>query len=178
MLTRRDDAAYVAHVLSAWVARYLSKAPAASDTATAPGTVIVSETRQGKFSQIVQSGQHTLLADEPIDFGGDDTGLGPYDLLLAGLGACTSMTLRLYAEKKQLPLDRVTVTLAHSKIHATDCGDCETTSGKIDEIIRTIKLEGSLDQEQRQKLLEIANKCPVHRTLHSEVIVPTTLSDE
>ena len=115
-----------------------------------------------------------MLADEPVAAGGEDTGPGPYDFLLAGLGACTSMTLRLYADRKALPLERVTVTLKHSKIHAEDCTECETRTGMLDQIERAIAMEGALDAEQRRKLMEIADKCPVHRTLTSEVRIVTT----
>ena len=105
--------------------------------------------------------------------GGLDSGPTPYDLLLAGLGACTAMTVRMYADLKQLPLERVGVSLIHEKIHAVDCADCETKEGKVDRIERVVTLEGELDAAARAKLLEIASKCPVHRTLHGEVTVPT-----
>jgi putative redox protein len=118
-----------------------------------------------------------LLADEPVAAGGEDSGLGPYDFVLAGLGACTSMTMRLYAERKSLPLERVTVTLKHSKIHAEDCAECETKAGMLDQIDRVIAMEGTLDAEQRGKLMEIADKCPVHRTLTSEVRILTVAAD-
>jgi len=118
-----------------------------------------------------------IRADEPVSSGGLDTGLSPYDLLCAGLGACTTMTLRLYAERKGIPVERVSVELTHEKIHAADCAECETREGKIDRIERRIALEGDLDSAQKQKLLEIAEKCPVHRTLHSEVVIPTRLAD-
>jgi len=140
-----------------------------------PGLVTVMETREGKFTQEVRVGKHRLRADEPVEAGGTDTGLSPYDFLLAGLGACTSMTIRLYAELKKLPLEKVTVRLKHNKVHAQDCAECETKEGKIDRIDREIELTGSLDEAQRAKLLEIANKCPVHRTLHSEIWIPTQL---
>jgi len=140
---------------------------------TAPGTVVVRETRLGKFQQQIISGPHRLIADEPVKAGGLDSGLGPYDLLLAALGACTSMTLRLYAERKQLPLTRVQVRLRHSRIYATDCEECETKEGMLDRIERVITLEGNLDAEQRKRLLEIADKCPVHRTLTSEIDIRT-----
>jgi uncharacterized OsmC-like protein len=109
--------------------------------------------------------------------GGEDTGPGPYDLVLAGLGACTSMTMRLYAERKSLPLERATVTLKHSKIHASDCAECETRVGTLDQIDRVIAMEGALDPEQRSKLMEIADKCPVHRTLTSEIHIVTRVAD-
>ncbi len=131
------------------------------------------ETRAGKFQQAVTVGPHHLTADEPVAAGGQDTGPGPYDFLLTGLGACTSMTMRMYADRKSLPLDRVTVTLKHSKIYAKDCEECETREGMLDQIEREISIEGALDAEQRKKLMEIADKCPVHRTLHSEIRIVT-----
>ena len=118
-------------------------------------------------------GAHRLIADEPVEVGGLDSGPGPYDLVLAGLGACTAMTLRLYAERKALPLDQVTVRLAHSKIHTADCAACETKEGMLDRIDRAITLSGSLDESQRARLMEIADKCPVHRTLKSEIEIRT-----
>ncbi|MBI5912009.1 MAG: alpha/beta fold hydrolase [Betaproteobacteria bacterium] len=176
MLSRREDALYAGNILASWAARYLG---AAADAAPAPvhGTVVVQETRDGKFSQRVVAGQHVIRADEPVSAGGMDTGLSPYDLLLAGLGACTSMTIRMYADLKGFPLERAAVELRHDKIHAADCTECETREGKIDRIERLIRLEGPLSEEQRAKLLEISNKCPVHRTLHSEVSIPTRLAD-
>jgi len=177
LLTRREDASYVAAVLAAWVSRYLG-APAMEGrpiVAGEPGVVTVTETREGKFTQAIQAGKHRLRADEPASVGGMDTGPSPYDLLLAGLGACTAMTVRMYADVKQLPLDKVTVRLRHDKVHAQDCAECETREGKIDRIEREIELAGGLDEAQRVRLLEIANKCPVHRTLHSEVWISTRL---
>ena len=175
LLTGREDAIYVAAVLAAWAGRYLGAVPDVAEAAANHGMVTVSETREGKFTQSIQIGAHQLRADEPVTMGGGDSGPSPYDLLLAGLGACTSMTLRLYAEQKQWPLERVTVHLRHEKVHATDCADCETQEGKIDRIEREIKIDGALDDAQRARLLEIANKCPVHKTLHSEVWIPTRL---
>ena len=174
LLTRQSDASYVAAVLAAWASRYLGESSPAVNGAEA-GVVSVEETGTGKFTQHIRAGKHHLTADEPEIVGGNDSGPSPYDLLLASLGACTSMTLRIYADLKQLPLERVSVRLKHSKIHAVDCAECETREGKIDRIEREIELTGSLDDAQRAKLLEIANKCPVHRTLHSEVHIPTSL---
>ena len=133
--------------------------------------------RGGKtgFAQEIEVGEHRLKADEPTDVGGTDTGPSPYDLLLAALGSCTSITLRMYADRKGWPLDGATVRLRHDKIHARDCEDCETRAGKIDRIERTIELHGDLDDEQRERLLEIANKCPVHKSLTSEIHIATEL---
>jgi putative redox protein len=137
------------------------------------GWVRVVEAGLGKFAQEVVIGRHRLIADEPLEAGGDDLGPSPYELLLAGLGACTAMTLRMYAAHKKLPLDKVSVELVHRKIHAQDCADCETKEGRIDRIDRVIDIQGPLDTETRARLLEIADRCPVHRTLHSEVSIVT-----
>ena len=180
LLSRHADAIYVATVLSGWASRYLpeDEAEAADTAAGEPGTVIVRETGNGRFQQEVINGPHRMLADEPPSVGGKNTGPTPYDLLLAGLGACTSMTLRMYAGRKKLPLDRVSVALRHEKIHAEDCADCETSEGRVDRIEREITVTGALDAEQRQRLLEIADKCPVHRTLENEVKVVTALAED
>jgi uncharacterized OsmC-like protein/fermentation-respiration switch protein FrsA (DUF1100 family) len=179
LLTGKRDANYVADVIAAWVTRYLDAAAPeqAADPGKTPRSVVVQETRNSKLQQTVVVGPHRLLADEPVAAGGEDTGPGPYDFLLAGLGACTSMTMRLYADRKSLPLERVTVTLKHSKIHAEDCAECETRAGMLDQIDRVIAMEGALDAEQRQKLMEIADKCPVHRTLTSEIHIVTRAAD-
>jgi len=178
LLSRPDDAAYVADVIGAWARRFIGEGALADHRARAgEGEVTVAETGEGKFAQIVSvGGRHVLRADEPLSYGGDDTGPGPYDYLLAGLGACTSMTVRMYAERKGWPLENVSVKMNHAKIHAADCEDCETREGKLDLIERELAISGALDGEQRQRLLEIADKCPVHRTLHSEVKVRTELT--
>jgi len=179
LLSKRRDAAYVADVVAAWVTRYLD-AVASEETADpgeAPRQVVVRETRNSKFQQTVSIGPHRLLADEPVPAGGEDTGPGPYDFVLAGLGACTSMTMRLYADRKSLPLERTTVTLSHRKIHAEDCAECETRAGMLDQIDMVIAMEGALDAEQRKRLMEIADKCPVHRTLTSEIHIVTRPAD-
>jgi len=175
LLTRREDAAYVAEVLSAWASRYLPTIEVEEERPP-EGEVLVAETGEGRFAQRIRVGAHELRADEPASVpGGLDTGPSPYDYLLAGLGACTSMTLRLYAERKELPLEPVEVRLRHDKIHAKDCEDCESTEGKLDQIERELTLPGPLDEAQRQRLLEIADKCPVHRTLTSEIKIRTRL---
>lgn len=179
LLTKPADALYAADVIVAWASRYIDTAkPAkAMDLPEAPRQVVVQETRKSKFNQTITVGPHRLVADEPVAAGGEDAGPGPYDFLLAGLGACTSMTMRLYADRKSLPLDRVTVTLKHSKIYAKDCAECDTREGMLDQIERDITVDGALDAEQRKKLMEIADKCPVHRTLTSEIRIVTRAAD-
>jgi putative redox protein len=130
----------------------------------------------GGFAQEIVVGPHRLAADEPASAGGTDAGPNPYDLLLASLGACTSMTVALYARRKGWPLEGVTVRLRHAKIHAADCADCETREGMIDRIERNIELTGALTDDQRARLLEIAGRCPVHRTLQSEIDIRTRLT--
>ena len=138
------------------------------------GWVKVMESGEGKFAEHLLYGRHHLLADEPVAAGGSDRGPGPYELLLMALGACTTMTLRVYADRKGWPLGRVSVRLRHRKIHAEDCADCETKQGMLDRIEREITLDGDLDAAQRKRLLEIADMCPVHRTLTSEVKIDTS----
>jgi putative redox protein len=139
------------------------------------GVVTVRGSAEG-FAQEITAGRHRLIADEPMAAGGSDRGPGPYELLLAALGACTSMTIALYARRKGWPLTGVTVRLRHSRIHADDCAECETKQGMLDRIERQIAVTGELTEEQRAKVIEIANKCPVHRTLTSEINIRTTLA--
>jgi putative redox protein len=145
-----------------------------SDPPPSEGTVTVTETGAGSYTQQITAGRHWLLADEPKPIG-DDAGPTPYDLLLAALGACTSMTLRMYADRKGWQFDRIQVTLRHSRIHAQDCADCETKVGWVSHIDRDIEITGDLDDVQRQQLMHIAERCPVHQTLTSEVDVATSL---
>jgi putative redox protein len=142
-------------------------------TALAQGVVEVSETLTGRYTNHVRVGKHTLLADEPTDVGGDDKGPSPHDFVMAGLGACTSMTLRMYAERKGLALRKVSVRVWMRKIKAADCADCTTKEGDVTEMMRDISLEGDLSEADKAKLLEIANKCPVHKTLSGEIKIRT-----
>lgn len=146
-----------------------------SNMNTNQNETIVRESGEGKYAQEIIIGSHTLAADEPIAGGGNDLGPSPYDFLLAALGTCTSMTIRMYASLKQFPLDKITVKLTHKKIYSDDCQDCENQNAKIDHIDRLIELQGDLSEEQRAKLLDIANKCPVHRTLTSKMMITTKL---
>ena len=178
LLTRRADAEYVADVIAGWASRYLPPDPSEARAAE-PGEVRVEETGYGLYATDILAGPHRLRADEPPGVGGDDTGPTPYGLLSAALGACTTMTLRMYANHKGWPLEKVSVSIQHEKIHARDCEECETETGKIDRFDRTLRIEGpALTPEQRERLVEIADRCPVHRTLHSEVEVRTRVEDE
>jgi putative redox protein len=129
------------------------------------------------FAQEIAIGRHRLAADEPVSVGGTDTGPNPYDLLLAALGSCTSITVAMYARRKRWPLESVTVRLSHSKIHAADCEDCETRVGLLDHVHRDVEFSGPLSEDQRARLLDIASKCPVHRTLESEIVIETHLTE-
>lgn len=175
LLTRPDDAEFVADLVAAWVRRYLpdARSEESSRPDGDPGAVVVAETGDGRYVQKVAAGRHVFLADEPHAVGGDDAGPSPYDLLLAALGACTAMTARMYAERKGLALESTSVTLRHRRIHARDCESCETESGMIDHLERVVSFSGDLSAEDRSRLLEIVDRCPVHRTLTSEVAIAT-----
>ncbi len=175
MLTDPSDSLYVGSVIAAWARKYISIPKRADKPLDAEGNQVIVRTGKSGFRTEVKAGEHVLLADEPEKYGGTDTGPNPYDYLVTALGTCTSMTLRMYADRKKWPLDSITVRLSHSKIHASDCRDCESKEGKIDVIEREIDVDGELDDQQRQRLLEIADMCPVHRTLHGEVKVMSKL---
>jgi putative redox protein len=173
LVRKREDAIYLADVIAAWASRYL---PATEEAAALPpGVVDVRETRTGPLAQQVRAGRHVLMAGEPIAVGGDDAGPGPYDYLLAALGACTSMTMRLYAERKGITAQRFSVRLSHRRIHAEDCADCETKEGNIGEITRDIMIEGDVSEAARARLMEIADRCPVHETLTHEIKIRSRL---
>ncbi len=176
LVTRAEDAEYVADVIAAWVQNYLPMQKAAAPIGAPEGIVRVTESDPGGFLQDVSSGpRHHALADEPLAYGGTDQGMSPYQFLSAGLGACTSMTIRMYARRKKWPLSGVSVDITHDKLHATDCEHCDQPASKIDQFVRHISLEGDLTEDQRQRLLEIADKCPVHKTLESQVRIDTKL---
>jgi putative redox protein len=182
LLSDARDAEYAGRAIAAWAWRYLAGSAAPAEVAgerptpLAEGTVEVEELAP-PFTQRVRAGRHVLAADEPASAGGADTGPSPYDLLLASLGSCTSMTLRMYADRKGWPLEGVGVRLTHTRIHAEDCEHCETEEGRIDRIERVVSVRGPLSDEQRARLLEIAERCPVHRTLQGEIDVPTRLAE-
>lgn len=177
LLTRQADARYAAGLIASWASRYLAdEAPEQGEATISKeddGLVHVTERGTGTYTVAISAGRHAWLGDEPTAVGGDDMGPNPYQMLSGALGTCTAMTLRMYAQRKQWPLDNVAVALKHEKIHARDCDECETRAGKIDRIERHIRIDGDLDADQRKRLIEIADKCPVHRTLHSEVQVVT-----
>lgn len=180
LLSRHEDAVYAARVIATWADRYIGENSDAEDAAHGEA-VVVAETGNGKFQANVTAGRHTMLADEPERVGGLDSGPSPYEFLSAALGACTTMTLRMYAERKKIDLGTVSVEVDHAKVHIDDCEDCATekdvAGGRIDRFERRISVAGVLDAELREKVLEIAGKCPVHRTLEQGAAVVTRLSE-
>lgn len=187
MLSKAADAEFVAQTLASWADRYLDDAPLDSDelvqltmSENVPalvktlehGEVLVTE-KDLKFLRGLYTEDHHVLSDEPVSYGGRNLGPSPYDLLLMALGACTSMTIRMYANHKKIPLEDINVRLKHERIHTDDCADCEGLSGKIERITRDIELKGDLTEAQRKRLIEIADRCPVHRTLENDLVVRT-----
>lgn len=169
LVTRPQDARFIADTLAAWATRYIL--PAIPE---APSEDVIVRECAARYTQDIRVRDHAWFADEPESLGGGDLGPTPYDLLLAALGSCTSITLRMYADRKKWPLERTEVTLRHERVHADDCDGCDDRAVKIERINRRIRLIGTLDNSQRQRLLEIADKCPVHRTLHSSLQIMTT----
>lgn len=178
LLSKDEDSEYVGLMLAAWASKYLGELGVKPAVSPAAEGEVVAQINRDHYRTEMYAGPHLLVADEPQAVGGTDAGPSPYGYLTSALGACTAITLRMYADHKQWPLEGVTVRLSHDKIHAQDCATCETKEGKIDKFEREIELHGALSTEQKQRLLEIANKCPVHQTLHSEVIVETRLKED
>ncbi|MEO1264503.1 MAG: OsmC family protein, partial [Pseudomonadota bacterium] len=178
LVTRKADAQFAAQVIAAWASKYVSDD--APDEAGAPDAVVVAETGLSKFQNSVSTGRHRMLADEPASVGGTDTGPTPYEYLSVALGACTTMTLRMYAEHKKLELPRVSVSVTHGKVAAAHCEDCgeaaEGRSGRIDRFERVISVDGDVPAELAEKLVEIADKCPVHKTLTAGAAVVTKVA--
>ncbi len=174
LVTNKDDAEYIAETIAAWVTRYIPnfKLIQQSETNINKGEVIVNE-RNKQFTREVISDAHYWLADEPVSFGGANLGPDPYEHLLAAVGTCTSMTIRMYANRKQWPLEHVSVELSHQRKHGEDCEECDSPDQKIEIINRTLKFKGDLSQEQIERLTEIADKCPVHKTLESDLRIKT-----
>jgi putative redox protein len=179
MLTDKGDAAYAAKVISAWSNKYLPGAASVQAPARQlpAGEVAIGEHNR-RFTRNVWSDDHQWLADEPLAVGGDNLGPDPYEHLLAALGTCTSMTLRMYANRKQIPLDNVEVTLRHSRQHGEDCEHCDADNARVDLLERELVLHGDLSAEQRQRLVEIADRCPVHKTLEGKLVITTRLQAE
>lgn len=173
LLSGKQDAHHVADVIAAWASRYAAEEKLPPPPHAVPQGVVVQETLQGKFQNWVVDADDIGLADEPESYGGLGSGPTPYGLLSAALGSCTSMTIRMYAERKGWPVERVTVTVKHNKDHAPDCEHCGEEHRKVDIFDRSIRLEGALDDDQIARLMEIADRCPVHRTLHEPVVVRT-----
>ncbi|XOV83999.1 MAG: alpha/beta fold hydrolase [bacterium] len=175
LVSRPADAEYVADVISAWAKRYIPSSHPHKQTPVAAGQVEVSEANK-KFLRQVSTDDHAWVADEPKEAGGDNLGPDPYEHLLAALGTCTSMTLRMYANHKKIPLDDVDITLHHSREHSRDCDECDEPGARIDVLSRSITLHGDLSEAQRKRLLEIADRCPVHKTLEGDIQIRTELS--
>ncbi|MEP0320585.1 bifunctional alpha/beta hydrolase/OsmC family protein [Bauldia litoralis] len=178
LLSNRSDAIFAASIISNWAARYLV-GDAMTDAATEADGVVVTESGEGRFQQLVQIGPHTLMADEPTDVGGDGSGPSPYDLLSAALGTCTAMTLRLYAERKKMDIGRISVVVSHSRTHAADCEDCAEGKGRTLSLFeRVISIDGDPPPDDvLQRLLEIADRCPVHKTLSESSRISTRLAE-
>lgn len=175
LLSHADDSSYAGRVLAAWASRYLPAEEEDDALSAEPGEVYA-RTTIDSFATDVRAGHHSFVADEPIAVGGTDTGPTPYDLLAAALATCTSMTLKMYARHKKLDLRSATVRVTHGRIHAEDCEDCSKHEGMIHQFRRQLRLVGDLDNEQRQRMLEIADRCPVHKTLHDEIKIRTQLA--
>ena len=176
LLFNKKDSIYVGEVISGWAKRYLDITEKVNSDLKTSHQVAASLDAEDGFTTQMKVGNHYMLADEPTSFGGNDFGPSPYELVSAGLSACTVMTLHMYAKRKGWPLDNVEVHTSYSKTHAQDCADSEDNAAKIDTFRRELKITGDLDENQREKLVQIADKCPVHKTLHSKTQIITTLA--
>ena len=173
LLTRKQDAQYAGRVIAAWASRWMPAPPEPDLEQLYEAGRVVTVTRGAAFRTEIAAGRHVWVSDEPVAVGGADAAPSPYDYLVAALGACTGMTLRAYAARKEWPLEEVTVRLAHGKVHGIDEQHCADREARMDRIEREVEIEGQLDAEQRARLLEIADRCPVHRTLSAGVFVET-----
>ena len=175
LLSRSADSEYAGTIIAAWARKYITAGTDTESQSAVSDKQVIVRTGPSGYATDIKAGGHSLTADEPVAAGGTNLGPTPYDFLVAGLGACTAITLRMYADRKGWPLEGIEVGLDHQKIHADNCRDCETKSGYLDTIKREIKLEGPLDDQQQKRLLQIADRCPVHRTLHGEIRIDSEL---
>jgi len=173
LLSKKEDAEYVATAITGWASRYiLDNSPVVTSHKLEKGHLRVSE-HDHRFAQLVQSDDHQWIADEPVAVGGNNSGPDPYEHLLAALGTCTVMTLRMYANRKKWPVEKISIELEHTRDHGSDCQECDDTHSQIDIIKRTISIIGDLKDEDHSRMMEIADKCPVHRTLHNKLVIRT-----
>ena len=175
LLTRQTDSLYAGAVIAAWSGKYIDVSDKGQPTADEHRHQVTAQIGKSRYVTDIIAAGHSLVADEPASMGGTDLGPAPFDLLMAALGACKAMTLRMYSDRKHWPLDGVSVRLSHQKIDAADCETCVTTEGQLDQFDCEIDLSGELDDQQKKRLLQIADRCPVHRTLHSEIVVRSKL---
>jgi putative redox protein len=175
LLTNAEDSLYAGSVIAAWAHKYVGTSLEEEPKTDADENQVIARIGKSGYATDIMAEGHSMVADEPVSMGGTHLGPAPYGYLMAALGACTAMTLRMYSDRKEWSLDSVTVKLNHQKIHATDCEACETKEGKLDQIECEIELSGDLDNQQKQRLMKIADRCPVHRTLKSEIVIKTAL---
>ena len=175
LLSKKKDSLYVGQVIASWSSRYIEANEEETDQPETDHLVVAQLTKENKYTTAIKTGKHSFLADEPEDVGGDNLGPNPYDLLASSLAACTAMTIKMYVDRKEWPLDQVNVHVDHKKSHKIDCESCEAKDSRIDHFYRTIEIDGDLSEEQCSKILEIANKCPVHRTLETQNFVDTVM---
>ncbi|WP_222984514.1 bifunctional alpha/beta hydrolase/OsmC family protein [Flagellimonas meishanensis] len=175
LLSKKEDSRYVGEVISGWARRYLDIQDVLNNNLATKHQVVASLDKEDAFTTSMKVGNHYMIADEPEDYGGNDFGPSPYELVSAGLSACTAMTVQMYAKRKEWPLENIEVHTSYGKTHAQDCQNCETEGSKIDTFHREIKLVGNLDEKQKERIMQIADKCPVHKTLHSQIQIVSKL---